>query len=332
MQNMGNAANPMMNMMKVMQLFNNPSAGNPFAQNSAPGNPAAAPANGTMVGQNGAGRAPQFNLPGASLPGINQGGGVPIAPTNVPMLGADAAYGGSNPPNHMLGASGGAPMLGAGNSGGGALDVPFQSQGPGFGSVINGAGQIGSGIASYFQDNPYDASNEYLDRIGREAGSHLSPYEQAGKRALPTLEEQFSKLVDDPQALLDWLSGGYEESPGYQYSVDEATKAANQAAAAGGMVGSPASQFSLARDVQGLASRDFSDYLNRALGLFGTGLQGFGDLAHMGQQSATNMAQLIAQQLAAQAQNAASGAQWNNQRGANGISDIISGAGQIAGF
>ena len=75
---------------------------------------------------------------------------------------------------------------------------------------------------------------------------------------------------------MDRLTAHFKESPGYRYNVDQATQAANQAAAAGGMLGSPAEQTALARTVHGLADNDFQNYFRNVLGLYRGGLSGLG--------------------------------------------------------
>ena len=114
----------------------------------------------------------------------------------------------------------------------------------------------------------------------------FDPYYQAGTEGLGTLQEQLAKMYGDPSALYAQLGAGYQQSPGFQYNVDAATKAAQRAAAAGGQLGSPAEQQALAQQVSGMASQDFGDYMNKVLGLYGGGIQGLTGLTGLGFQSA----------------------------------------------
>jgi hypothetical protein len=79
----------------------------------------------------------------------------------------------------------------------------------------------------------------------------------------------------DPTALMQQIGGGYQASPGYQFQLGQAMKGIGQAAAAGGMAGSPMQQQQSGQVAQGLASQDYYNYLNRALGLYQTGAGGY---------------------------------------------------------
>ena len=70
-------------------------------------------------------------------------------------------------------------------------------------------------------------------------------------------------MVNDPNALYSKFGQGFQQSPGYKFQVDQATNAANSAASAGGMLGTPAEQQQLAGTVGGLANQDFYNYMNQ---------------------------------------------------------------------
>lgn len=133
-----------------------------------------------------------------------------------------------------------------------------------------------------------------------EMKQQFQPFSEAGTESLGTLQEQLAKMYGDPSALYAQLGAGYQQSPGFQYSVDEATKAAQRAAAAGGQLGSPAEQQALAKQVSGMASQDFGDYMNKVLGLYGGGVQGLTGLTGMGFQSAEDIANLMQAQMGLQ--------------------------------
>lgn len=100
----------------------------------------------------------------------------------------------------------------------------------------------------------------------------------------PEVQNQYMNLIKDPTSIMNQIGEGYQASPGYQYQVDQATNAANRAAAAGGMLGSPEEQSYLAKDITGLANQDYYNYMNQALGQYGTGLQGATNLYGLGLQ------------------------------------------------
>jgi hypothetical protein len=201
--------------------------------------------------------------------------------------------------------------------------------------TVGGIGEtLGNAAFNLFggAKNPSKAGAPYLNQIPDAGHAQLDPFINAGTRQIPGLEGNYNKLTQDPAAFMRQLGAGYQQSPGYQFSVDQATKAANQAAAAGGMVGSPAEQQMLAETTQGLASRDYDSYMNRALGLYGTGLSGMQGLYQGGQQSAGSLAQMLGQALAAQAANANQGANTENQQKGGGIGGLLGGLGSLAGF
>src|SRR6266852_1856800 len=102
---------------------------------------------------------------------------------------------------------------------------------------LTGLGALG-GLMSY--DNPSEGAMPYLNQIKDTMTPYYDPYINAGKQALPTLQSQYQQLLSDPTALLRSIGGQYQQSPGYQFQVDQMTRGANQAAAAAGMSGSPA--------------------------------------------------------------------------------------------
>jgi hypothetical protein len=176
-------------------------------------------------------------------------------------------------------------------------------------------GGIGAGIGNLFADfnNPADAAMPYLDNISNTISPYYQPYINAGQQALPQLTDAYSGLMKDPTALANAIGQKYQPSPGYQFSVDQATKAANQAAAAGGMVGSPAEQQQLASTVTGLANQDYYNFLDRMLGLYGQGLGGLSNINNMGFGASTSLADNLASAILSQAKLAYAGAQNENE-------------------
>ena len=193
-----------------------------------------------------------------------------------------------------------------------------------------GLGMIGSLFGQGMMKDPYAEAESSLQQIPGEMEQQMSPYIQAGREAVPTLESQYSALLKDPTSLMKAIGSKYQASPGYQYNVDQATRAANQASAAGGMVGSPAEQAELAKTVTGLSSRDYGEFMNRALGLYGEGLQGWGGLERGGQQASQQMAENLARAQESQASLKAAQAQSENERTGGTLGAIAGGLGSLA--
>lgn len=191
----------------------------------------------------------------------------------------------------LLGGSGGTGGTGSSFPWGSLAGIGGGALGTLFGGLFGGSGA----------DDAQKDAEKYLQQIPGIMNQYMSPYMQAGQAAIPTLEQQYNQLLSDPGALMSKFGQSFQASPGYQFSVDQATNAANRAAAAGGMVGSPAEQQQLGQTVTGLANQDYYNYLDRTLGLYGKGLQGWQGLEQGGQQAATTSAQDMAEALMNQA-------------------------------
>lgn len=178
--------------------------------------------------------------------------------------------------------------------------------------------------------------NNYLQQMQSGNGKYLNPYINSGQQANQTLSgqyqsllgqnpssqyqsllgnnpssqykgllgnnpsEQYQELANNPNDVMDRLGAGYQKSPGYQHQVDQMTNASNNAAAAGGFIGSPAQQYQMAQGIGGLANQDYNQYLHNAMGLqsqgisgmgnlYGAGLNGMGNLYGMGLQGMGNL-------------------------------------------
>ena len=137
---------------------------------------------------------------------------------------------------------------------GGGGQGTWSDIGQGIGNMFGGGGSIPN----------MGQSNNYLSQIQPSIDRYLQPYIGAGQNAMGTLQEQYGNLINDPSAMMNKFGSGYQQSPGYQYNVDQATKGANNAAAAGGFIGSPQQQEYMAKQIGGLASQDYNQYLNNA--------------------------------------------------------------------
>jgi hypothetical protein len=208
-----------------------------------------------------------------------------------------------------------APIFGQSSPTGFNLDYATGAGlGAGLGALLGGIGQT----------SPAESARPYMEQI--------APTAEAGERAIPTLEDQYSRLLSDPGAVMGDIGAGFQRSPGYEWELGQALRAANQAASAGGMLGSPQAQQEAAEMATGLASKDYYDYMDRALNLFGTGVSGTQGLMQTGAGASGNLAESIANALASQAQLEYAGQVAENQaRGGLG-GTLGSLAGGVAGL
>ena len=144
-------------------------------------------------------------------------------------------------------------------------------------------------------------ANKDLNRIPGEMSKYYDPYIQAGQRQLPGLEQYYSGAMNDPGGMMNKVGAGYQQSPGFQFALQQALQGAGHASAAGGMAGSPLAQQQNMGVATGMANQDYGDYMDRALGLQSRGVSGSQGLYNTGFQASGNMADQISQMLSAKA-------------------------------
>lgn len=193
-------------------------------------------------------------------------------------------------------------------------------------------GGIASGIAGLFGvggKNPSKAAMGYLNQIPGQTQPYYQPYMEAGKGALSDLQNQYKDLLGGN--VQGRLGESYTESPGYKFALQQALNASNNAHAAGGQLGIPAHEQANMDIAQGLAARDYENYLRNQIGLYGEGLQGEQGLNQMGYSANTGFADMLANLYGTKAQYAAGGADWKNQQNNNAWSNIFGGFGSLFG-
>ena len=142
----------------------------------------------------------------------------------------------------------------------------------GIGDFLGGGGFLGGLFGG--GNNAQDAGNQYYNQIPDVLKQYLGPYADRGNQVYPGLQSQYNNLLNDPGGMLNKFGQGYQQSPGYKFQVNQATGAANNAASAGGMLGSPQHQQNTASMVNNLANQDFNQYLGNVLNMYGRGLGG----------------------------------------------------------
>ncbi|MFA6080761.1 MAG: hypothetical protein WC753_04795 [Candidatus Gracilibacteria bacterium] len=202
-----------------------------------------------------------------------------------------------------------------------------------FGKAM-GWGMLGGGLGSLFGggDNPYDAGKSYYNKIPDTIKPYFDPYISAGKDAMGQVQGQYGNLINDPNAMYNKLGSGYQQSPGYQWQVGQGMNAVNNAAAAGGMLGTPQHQQNAAQMTQGIANQDFNNYLGHMLGLYGSGLSGMSGINQMGYNASTGLAGLLGSNLMNQGNMAISSQAAQNQSQGSQFGNIIGGLGTLAAF
>lgn len=194
------------------------------------------------------------------------------------------------------------------------------------GSMMGDLGSIGSGLFDMFNyQNPADAAMPYFNNIQQQLPGYFQPYMQAGQNALGPLQQAYGQLLSNPGGVMNQIGSGYQQSPGYQFQLKQGLNASNNAAAAGGMSGTPMAQYNSGQFATGLANQDYYNYLSHALGMYGQGLQGMQGLAGMGYGASTGLGEDLAGLAGAQGQLAYSGAANQDQSMGGSIGSIIGG-------
>lgn len=177
--------------------------------------------------------------------------------------------------------------------------------------------------------NPANAANQYLNQIPAQMLPYFQPYMNQGQQAGQQLTGQYNQMTQNPQEFFKNISGGYKESPGYQFKLQQALNAGNNAAAAGGMLGTPQHQQQNMGVAEGLANQDYQDYLNHILGIFGQGQQGQQGLQEQGFRAGTGYGENIGNILGQQAQYAFGGQAGQNAAQGQNRSNLFSGIGSL---
>lgn len=205
--------------------------------------------------------------------------------------------------------------------------------GSAFGPWGAAAGGIAGGLLGGFTGNsdPTKKANKYLDQIPDEMRKYLQPYIDAGMLSLDNLRgisSQYEKMYQDPNAIISGIAEGYTQSPGYQWRFNQGENAINNAAAAGGMAGTAQHQQQAGELATNLASQDFNDFMNRALGVYGSGLTGRTgieqDIFGKGYGASGDLAASLANVLKAKAGLSYQGAAGQNAQMSDALSSLLS--------
>jgi hypothetical protein len=161
--------------------------------------------------------------------------------------------------------------------------------------------------------NPANKADKYLKDIPGQGHELYDPYINAGKGQIPGLENEYKSLMGNTGDVMKRLGEGYQKSPGFDFAMKQAMQGGNNAAAAGGMAGSPQHEQENMESANNLANQDYNSYLKNAMELYQRGLQGSEGMMSGGRGAAGSLADMLSQNSRDRAGNAASGQDWINQ-------------------
>lgn len=102
-----------------------------------------------------------------------------------------------------------------------------------------------------FYKDPGKAANPYLDAIERDSISRFKPYTDNSSIG-PGLTDQYGRMASDPVGSMEAIRGQYKQGAGHKRALYDAMMAGDNAAAAGGMAGTPMHQNQRMEDIAGI--------------------------------------------------------------------------------
>lgn len=135
----------------------------------------------------------------------------------------------------------------------------------------------------------YDEASDIISQGKDRAQGYQQPFYDTGRAELPRLSGAVGDMLH-PKGLLNRLISGYSESPYANQLTDVATERGKQTASQMGLSGSGNALQSITQTAGDIASRDRSDYLNKLLNLYQSGVSGSAGLAGMGSSVGGQMA------------------------------------------
>lgn len=165
--------------------------------------------------------------------------------------------------------------------------------------------QFGSGIGGFlgglFGDSgaPYDEAMKQYQQWANKAQNVQNPYLQAGQGAIGDYQNWLKKQ-QDPSGFINNLMGGYQESPYAKYMQQQSIRAGQNAASAGGLMGSTPFAQQLQQNASNISGQDMNQWLQNVLGVNTQYGQGQQNLMTGGQNAAnalTNMYNNMGQQM-----------------------------------
>lgn len=225
--------------------------------------------------------------------------------------------------SHSLG---GSLSSGAGHSGNFMTNNPIASS-----FALGGLGSMLGGMLGGDYTNPAEAAEPYLQQAQKQLPQYYQPYMDASKQALPQLQGAYGRMMD-PNSFIQQIGSGYQASPGYDWMKNQGLMAANNAASAGGMLGTPQHQQQAATMVTGLANQDFYNYLQKALGTYGQGVAGQEGLYGAGLGASIGLGENLSSLLGSQAQLAYEGQQAENAHSGGQAGGMLGAVGSMLPF
>jgi len=184
-----------------------------------------------------------------------------------------------------------------------------------------------SNLYGLYQD-PGQAAAQYTNQIPGETQQFNQPYMDSGNQAMQSLNPSVTQGLQNPGQFQNNMNKDYTQSPGYQFALDQALQGAENAAAAGGMAGSPMHRQQNMQMASDMASRDYNTWADRNTNLYGMNMGSANQAADRGQRSGQSQAEMISRSLVQQGQYAYDNSSTHNMM----MNAVLSNLASIAGF
>jgi hypothetical protein len=188
------------------------------------------------------------------------------------------------------------------------------------GAVIGGG--LGA-LSGFFGNDEEKKTNALLNQIPDQLKQYLMPYITAGQGALGKVGGEYEHLLSDPNEIINRIGSGYHESPGYQWRLGQGENAINNAAAAGGMIGTGQHQQQAGQLAENLANQDYWDFVNHGVDMYGKGLAGEQGLSTQGLTAGGDLGTSLANLLQGKAGLNYTRGTTSNQNNSDLVSSII---------
>jgi len=149
--------------------------------------------------------------------------------------------------------------------------------------------------------NPADSAMPYLQEIPGTVSPYYNPYINLGKGAARVSAPIYYNMATNPQGYYNDIMSGYQPSDQYQYNQQQLMGQQQAAAASGGFTGTSYDQMQQAQGTQGLLSQDEQQYYNNVTGAQNRGLNAGMDYFNTGYNASNTLANMLGQNLAAEA-------------------------------
>lgn len=180
--------------------------------------------------------------------------------------------------------------------------------------------------------NPADAAMPYYEQIPDILKQYLQPFVDQGMDSMSILSSQYGDLVNDPTSFIDSIMNDYTSSAGYKAQSEQMLGQAANTSAAGGFTGTSTDVYNQSKIVNDLMAQDQQQYLQNALGVYGTGLQGEQSLFNTGYNAAGQLSSGLAGNLSTEGSLAFQGQAQKNASNNALMSSLAKAAGAGAGF